>query len=286
MPPSPSVDTTQADGAHDGNAYDGPSPADLVREKVSYVAWLLGPFLVFVLIWEAFARFGSFPAYILPAPIDVARAFWVHLGNGSLLKHVTESSIRLILGFIAGAGVAIPLGIAMGMNRNIGRFFDPLVNLFQAIPGLAWVPLAILWFGLGYKAVTFIIFTSVFFPVLFSTLMGVRLVPQTLINAALTMGATRWQVVRSVIVMGALPSLITGLRIGVGYGWRSLVGAEMIAATAGLGFLVFDARQYLRSDVVIMGMLTMGILWVGMDRLILKPLESRTVERWGMMRNG
>lgn len=190
------------------------TPRESVQEKLSYVAWLLGPFALIVLLWEVVARVGAFAVYILPPPSTVAVTFWTYIGNGQIFVHIRESAIRLLFGFMAGAGIGVPLGIAMGMNRNIGRFFDPLVNLGQAIPGLAWIPLAILWFGLGYKAVTFIIFTSVFFPVLFSTLTGVRGVPQTLINAALTM----------------------------------------------------------------------GLLWVTMDRLILKPLEGRTIQRWGMMR--
>lgn len=246
--------------------------------------WLVGPFVPIILIWQGVCQLGLFSPILLPPPIRVAEAFVEYVSDGELFKHIGASLFRLSLGVIAGLLIGLPVGVAMGMSPLVRRFLDPIVNLGQAIPGLAWIPLAILWFGLGYKAVTFIIFTSVFFPVLFATLTGIQSVPLVLINAALTMGANRRQVIFDVLLKGALPSIITGVRLGIGYGWRSLVGGEMIAATAGLGFLIFDARQFLKSDVVIMGMLTIGLTWVVMDRLLLKPLERRTIERWGMVR--
>jgi NitT/TauT family transport system permease protein/taurine transport system permease protein len=149
---------------------------------------------------------------------------------------------------------------------------------------LAWTPLAILWLGIGYEAVTFIILVSVVFPLIFNTAAGVRSISQNLINAALTLGAGQGALLREVYFPGSLASIVTGLRIGVAYGWRSLVGAEMIAATSGVGFMIFDARQFLRSDVVIVGMMMLGTTWLVLDNIILRPLEARTVERWGMVR--
>jgi taurine transport system permease protein len=248
------------------------------------IAWIVVPFVPIVIVWAIVAQLGIFSPILLPGPGRVFATFVEYTMNGELFIHIGQSLVRLSLGVLAGAGLGLPLGIAMGMSPRIRRALDPIMNLGQAIPGLAWIPLAILWFGLGYKAVTFIIFTSVFFPVLFATIVGIQSVPQVLINASLTMGANRMQIVRDVMLNGALPSIITGIRLGIGYGWRALVGGEMIAATAGLGFLIFDARQFLKSDVVIMGMLTIGFTWVIMDQLLLKPLERRTIERWGMVR--
>jgi taurine transport system permease protein len=255
-----------------------------LKKRVTNLLWLLGPFFVIVGVWQIVASLEIFPPFLFPKATKVFVTFFNYGRSGELFPHIWDSLIRLSLGFVVGFGIGFPLGIAMGSNRVIARAFDPVVNFFQAIPGLAWVPLAILWFGLGYKAVTFVIFTNVFFPVCFNTITGVRGIPQVLINAALTCGANYLQVVKEILVFGALPSVVTGIRIGMGFGWRALVGGEMIAATSGLGFLIFDARQFLKTDVIIMGMITMGLMWLLMDRLILKPWESRTIERWGMAR--
>jgi len=254
------------------------------KKRLSDVLWLLCPFLVIIGIWQAVAAMEICPPFLFPKATRVLVTFQEYIVSGELFEHILDSLLRLSLGFAVGFGLGFPLGIAMGSNRLIARAFDPLVNFFQAIPGLAWVPLAILWFGLGYKAVTFVIFTNVFFPVCFNTITGVRGIPQVLINSALTCGASYYQVVREILVFGALPSVVTGIRIGMGFGWRALVGGEMIAATSGLGFLIFDARQFLKTDVIIMGMATMGLMWLLMDRFILKPWELRTIERWGMAR--
>ena len=261
-----------------------PRLANTLKSKLIDFLWVVGPFIPVIIAWDIVCRLGLFSAIILPSPARVFQTFVEYASTGELFVHIGESLIRLTFGVVVGTACGLPLGILMGMSPLARRLLDPIVNLGQAIPGLAWIPLAILWFGLGYKAVTFIIFTSVFFPVLFATITGIQSVPQVLINACLTMGASRLQIVRDVLIKGALPSIITGVRLGIGYGWRALVGGEMIAATAGLGFLIFDARQFLKSDVVIMGMLTIGLTWVVMDRLFLKPLERRTIERWGMVR--
>ena len=255
-----------------------------MRAKAINVIWLLGPFAVIIGFWELVAGIGVFQDYLFPKPTTVFFRFIEYIRTGELFLHIRDSLFRLLLGFGTGFGLGFPLGLAMGSNRYIARGFDPVINFFQAIPGLAWVPLAILWFGLGYKAVTFVIFTNVFFPVCFNTITGVRGIPQVIINSALTCGASYFQVVKEILIYGALPSVVTGIRIGTGFGWRALVGGEMIAATSGLGFLIFDARQFLKTDVVIMGMITMGLMWLIMDRLVLKPWETRTIERWGMAR--
>ena len=255
-----------------------------MRAKVINVIWLIGPFAFIIAIWEVVAAIEVFPDYLFPKPLTVLLRFIEHIRTGELFLHIRDSLFRLLLGFGTGFGLGFPLGLAMGSNRYIARAFDPVINFFQAIPGLAWIPLAILWFGLGYKAVTFVIFTNVFFPVCFNTITGVRGIPQVLINSALTCGAGYLQIIKEILIYGSLPSVVTGIRIGTGFGWRALVGGEMIAATSGLGFLIFDARQFLKTDVVIMGMIAMGFMWLITDRLVLKPWEMRTIERWGMAR--
>ncbi|MBI3078139.1 MAG: ABC transporter permease [Deltaproteobacteria bacterium] len=245
-------------------------------------AWKIIPFLPILALWQGVASLGLYPRYLLPDPLGVLWAFIEHGQSGALWVHMRESLVRLLLGVLIGGSTGIVLGIAMGISRPVARFFTPIITLGQAIPGLAWIPLAILWFGLGTGAIVFIIFASVLFPVLFNTISGIQTVPQVLLNAALTLGATRLQVIREV-VLGALPSVIMGLRIGIGYGWRALVGGEMIAAASGLGFLIFNARQFLESEVVVVGMLTIGVSFLILDSVLLRPFEQKTIERWGVV---
>ena len=246
------------------------------------VAWHTLPFVPILAIWQGVVFLGLYPHYLLPDPLSVLSAFVEHTRSGALWVHMRDSIWRLLLGVLIGGSAGIVLGITMGISRIIARFFSPIITLGQAIPGLAWIPLAILWFGLGTGAIVFIIFASVFFPVLFNTVSGIQTVPQVLLNAALTLGATRLQVIKEA-VLGALPSLIMGLRIGIGYGWRALVGGEMLAGATGLGFMIFNARQFLESEVVIVGMLTIGVSFLILDSLLLRPFEQKTVERWGIV---
>jgi NitT/TauT family transport system permease protein/taurine transport system permease protein len=247
------------------------------------VAFLF-PLAVIVAAWGIVAAVSPYPDYLFPAPSAVAAKGWEMLETGDIFRHSAASLMRLGLGFATGLALALPLGILIGVNRTASAFFTPPTTFFQAIPGLAWVPLAILWLGIGHKAVTFIIFNSVFFPILFNTILGIRSIPENMVNAALTLGASPWVLVKDVYLPGALPSIVAGVRLGIGYGWRALIGGEMIATSTGLGFMIFDARQFLATDVVILGMIVIGVLWLLVDTLVLRPLEQRTVLRWGTVR--
>lgn len=241
------------------------------------------PFATLILVWQILASLRIYSEVLFPGPFIVAYSGWEILVNGVLWTHVKASLWNLGLGFVVGAGIAIPLGLAMGLMRNMAAFFEPVITFFQAIPGLAWIPLAILWLGAGQASVVFIIFTSVFFPVLYSMLAGVRGVDPVLIAAARTMGANTMTIVRHVIIPSSLPNLVTGLRLSVGYGFRTLVAGEMVVATAGLGYMIFDARSYMRSDLVLVGMVVIGLLWLTLDRVFLVTLERRTIQRWGLI---
>ncbi len=261
------------------------SLASLLRSKVLRQVWRVGlPFTLLVALWQMTAVVGNYPAYLFPPPSKVIDAILDVLSSGQLLEHVTESTVRVMLGTGMAMALGLPLGFAMGMNRRVSGYTTPLVTFFQAIPGLAWVPMAILWFGIGYKTVTFIVFLSVFLPILFNTVLGIRTVSETLVHAALTLGANRWQLISEVYVPGALAQTVVGIRLGVAYGRRALVGAEMIGASSGVRWLVFDSLLLLRTDLVIVGMITLGVIWLVLDSAFLRPLESRTVERWGLLR--
>lgn len=244
------------------------------------------PFAVGVAIWQLLSALDIWPSVLFPSPLQVFQAFIADIASGVLLVNLGVSLKSLGLGFLVGAVVAIPLGYLMGLNRASRDFFDPLVNLLQAIPGLAWIPFAILWFGLGQGAVTFIIVMSVFFPVLHNLLTGIRTVQPVLIEAVRTLGAGRMDVITHVIFPATLPNLMTGIRLGIAFGFRSLVGGEMIASTDGIGYAIFNAQQYFQSPRIVVGMLAIGITWLIMDRFILRPIEQRTTMRWGLMRDG
>jgi ABC-type nitrate/sulfonate/bicarbonate transport system permease component len=244
------------------------------------------PFAAGILVWQALSSADIWPRVLFPSPLEVANAFVADIRSGVLLVNLGVSLYSLMLGFALGCLIAIPLGYLMGLNRASRNFFDPLVNLLQAIPGLAWIPFAILWFGLGQGAVVFIIVMSVFFPVLHNLLTGIRMVQPVLIEAVQTLGAGRTAVIRHVIFPATLPNLMTGIRLGIAFGFRSLVGGEMIASTDGLGYAIFNAQQYFQSARIVVGMLTIGIVWLAMDRLVLRPIEARTTMRWGLIRDG
>ena len=149
--------------------------------------------------------------------------------------------------------------------------------------GIAWLPLAITWFGLGWTSVTFIMFNTIFFLVFFNTLVGVRAVPRIFEHAVRTLGGSRRHVIFQVLIPGALPSIVTGIRMSIGFGWRALIAAEMIATSTGLGFLIYNAANFHQSDTILVGIVTIGLLWLATDRLVLQPLERRTIERWGLV---
>lgn len=241
---------------------------------------LIAP-VVIVLIWWLWTSLFHVPAFVFPTPVQVVKAFITMAADGELIRNMATSGGRLLAGVIAGAIVGFPLGLAIGTSKRMETVFGPTLTFFQAIPGLAWVPLALVWFGLSETALVFTIFTTTFFPILLNTVSGIRMIPPSFKNAALTLGARRWQMYVYVIFPGALPSIVTGLRLSIGFGFRTLVGAELIGANSGLGYMLFNARAQLRSDVLVLAMLLMGVLWLIIDKLLLQPIERRTVERWG-----
>lgn len=243
----------------------------------------LMPIAGFVLVWEIATLIFRWPPYLLPSPLDVGATFWGMAISGQLGQDLIVSVGRLLLGSVSAFCLAVPLGYAIGSSRMADRIFSPLVAMTQPIPGIAWIPLAILWFGLGPAAVAFIIFLAAFFPMLLNTVSGVRTVGRDLQRVGRVFHFNRRMWLFDVMLPGALPYIVTGVRLGFGYGWRALVAGEMIAASSGLGYMIFNARNYMRTDEVIVGMLTIGLFWALVERVVLRPIERRTIERWGMV---
>jgi NitT/TauT family transport system permease protein/taurine transport system permease protein len=241
------------------------------------------PFVVLLGAWMLVTRAGVVPALFLPPPGDVARIAWEQALDGSLWINSAASLGRVLLGIVFSVPLAVALGVVVGLSRRLAPVVEPIVGFFNALSGIAWLPLAITWFGLGWASVTFIMFNTIFFLVFFNTLVGVRTVPRIFEHAVRTMGGSRRHVILQVLIPGALPSIVTGLRLSIGFGWRALIAAEMIATSTGLGFLIFNASNFHQSDTILVGIITIGLLWLATDRLLLQPLERRTIERWGLV---
>lgn len=239
--------------------------------------------MVLVAAWALVTRAGIAPPLFLPSPMDVARVAWELARDGSLWVNIAASLGRVLLGIVASVPLAVGLGVVVGLNRRLAPVVEPIVGFFNALSGIAWLPLAITWFGLGWTSVTFIMFNTIFFLVFFNTLVGVRAVPRIFEHAVRTLGGSRRHVIVQVLIPGALPSIVTGIRMSIGFGWRALIAAEMIATSTGLGFLIYNAANFHQSDTILVGIVTIGLLWLATDRLVLQPLERRTIERWGLV---
>ncbi|HZP79577.1 MAG TPA: ABC transporter permease [Pseudolabrys sp.] len=203
-------------------------------------------------------------AVLMPAPTAIAKTAAAMIASGELFYHLTASLQREAFAFLVSA-TAIPLGMAMGWWRLVYNQVNPIMEILRPIPPLAWIPLSILWFGIGDEQNEFIIFLGMFFPILVNTIVGVKNIDPNLVRAARSLGAPEHKVLIRIVLVGALPQIITGVRIGLGVGWMALVAAELVGANSGLGFLINDARSMLRTDTIIVGMLTIGIIGLLID---------------------
>jgi NitT/TauT family transport system permease protein/taurine transport system permease protein len=252
--------------------------------RTSSLAWFLAPFLVLVVAWALVVELTGVPPRIMPSPQAVWSAAVEQVREGHLQGHIVASLRRVLIGVMIAIATAIPFGIALGTNRRMSEFFSPLLRFSVALAGIAWIPLATLWLGFGEQAVTFIIWNAVFFSLTYNTMLGVSRISLEVQRAARSLGASRRRMFFEVFLPGALPSIVTGMRVGMGYGWRGLIAAEIIASSAGLGYALFLAQKFYRTDIIVLSMAIIGLLWLLMDRLLLAPLERKTVERWGMKR--
>jgi len=242
------------------------------------------PFIVVFGLWEIVARAGVFPPKLFPSLVTVAEAFVNLTIRGILPHHVFDTVLRLLAGFFLAAIVGVTLGILMGRSRRVEDIALPLVSIGAPIPGLAYAPLFLLWFGLGNKsAVLLVAFVSAF-PIIFNTWTGVKAVKEIWVRSAQAMGADDRRLFVKVILPGALPYILTGLRLGLAQAWRILVGIEMLAAVPwGLGWMIFGAREFLNTDVMLAGVVVIGIIGLALEKLVFQKLEEYTVMRWGMM---
>ncbi|MFP6737000.1 MAG: ABC transporter permease [Rhodospirillales bacterium] len=254
------------------------------------------PFIVLVGLWQANSTFGWLAPVFIPPIVDVWDAIFLLqedcpgigaalvLDNSCLMStHILSSVGRVILAALIGLPLGIGFGILAGMNRPISKFLEPIGIFANSISGIAWIPLAIVWFGVGWMTTLFIMLNTIFWLMFFNSMLGVRGVAKVYEDSVLTMGGSRLDIIRQVYLPGAMPSIITGMRMSLGFGWRALIAAEMIGGDSGLGFMIFIAAQEFKIEEVFLGVIIISLIYMATDRYLLAPLEKWTVERWGMV---
>src|SRR3954471_3960237 len=241
-----------------------------------------------LLIWQVMAVAYNIQQ-ILPPPLSVGRTIfntltlnyeqrWLYGPN--IYEHLLSSFTRAITGFSIAAAFAIPLGLLVGRSRTIREYVDPVIRSLYPIPGIAWIPLAILWFGLGNTAVIFVVFIAEFFPLYFNSEAGARNINPILIDAARCFGAKRLTLLRRVILPASIPYIITGMRIGLGGAWRMIVAGEMLASQSGIGSVLMESRYQFRATDLMMAMILISVVGYLTERVIVGTLERKTTERW------
>lgn len=246
----------------------------------------LAALAVLVIVWQIVSavwlpRIDPYMAVLMPPPTIVFRSALELISSGDLTYHTLASLKREGIAFLF-ALAAVPIGLLMGWYQPIYAQLDPVIEVLRPIPPLAWIPLSILWFGIGDEQNEFIIFLGMFFPILINAVDGVRKVERNLVRAARSLGANEYSLITRIVLKAALPQIITGIRIGLGVGWMALVAAELVGASSGLGFLINDARSVLRTDIIVVGMATIGMVGLAIDAVL--RLATRKLLPWSSLR--
>lgn len=222
--------------------------------------------VVILIVWQLVIAVFQPHVSLLPPPQLAARELWTLFASGEMFVHAGTSLARVLSAWCITGAIAIPLGLVMGWSRRMEKIIDPFVELFRPISPLAWIPLAILWFGIGEAGKVFVVCVATFFPTLLSTIAGVKRIDPVLIHAGQVLGCTdQASLFRKVILPAALPSIVVGMRISFGTGWAAIIAAELVAARSGLGYLIANGMEILRADKVLVGMAMIGVLGVCFD---------------------
>lgn len=287
MPPSasPGPGATTTDGApplpaHASRAVKSVTGHKPLGEGSTTAISVITTVVLFV-GWWVVTKLGWLPPLVLPSPEAVWGAFMASVrgelqGGKTLFEHMGWSFARVFGAFFLACLTAIPIGILMGVSRIARGVFDPPLEFYRPLPPLAYLPLVIIWFGIDEASKVILIYLACFAPLAVAARAGVRSVTMEQVNAAYSMGASRLQVIWHVILPAALPEILTGMRIAIGFGWTTLVAAEMVAATAGLGQMVLNASNFLRTDIVIMGIVVIGF-WAYLFDMLMRRVEAWAV---------
>jgi len=264
-----------ADVASSSNNYVASSRASSGRSTDRFyycLSWAI-PALI-VVLWELAARAGWITAQVLPAPSIVASTAWSLAVSGDLFVHLSVSLLRAVAGFLIGGTAGLALGVLVGFSRLAQALIDRSIQMVRAIPFLAMLPLVIVWFGVGEVAKVFLVALAVLFPIYINTMLGIRQIDPKLMELAKVIGMKWPAVVRRIILPGAMPAILTGVRYALAHAWLALVIAETLATTKGIGFLAMDAREFLQTNVILLTMIIYAIIGVTADALV-RSLETR-----------
>ncbi len=246
--------------------------------------------LAFGILWETAVRLGGINQLLMPPPSAVLRRLFEMMGPGDgvtpdflMLRHIAWTLFGLLAGFTAAALVSSAIGLLMGINRTVYAWLNPIISIFMVIPNIAVVPVLILWFGLGMHTVIIVVVTGSCFPIIYTAAAGVQNVPTKMIWAAQTAGASRRQILTTVLLGATMSYLIAGHKLALGRAWRAVIAGEIFAATKyGVGFMIYDARTFLDTEAMFAGLIVVGLIGVTLERFLFGFIERRTVERWGV----
>jgi len=239
--------------------------------------------LVALLIWMIVSALRVFPESVFPSPLDVAKGFVEEVKAGRLLDDVVASLFRVTTGFALATFTGVPVGLWLGNHARTRTAFLPLINFFRSLSPLAWIPFAILWFGVGDLPTVFLIFMASFFPLVLATVAAVENIPSVYFRIAHDYGFNTVETLTKVTLPAIAPQVITALRVTAGLAWLVVVAAEMIAGRAGLGFAIWDARNGLRMDLLVCGMIVIGVIGIVIDRILFQLTKIPSI-RWGYER--
>jgi len=257
-----------------------------MTEKHVSVAVRLLPLFVLLIglaIWFCLSRLGVFPESAFPSPVAVARGFGIELRSGRLLDDLIASLFRVSCGFLLAVILGLPTGLWMGHHFRSRVALLPAINFFRSLSPLAWIPFAILWFGIGDLPAIFLIFMACFFPIVVATVSAVAAIPSIYFRVARDYSFSGAELLMKVTLPAIAPQVITSLRVTAGLAWLVVVAAEMIAGRDGLGFAIWDARNGLRMDLLVVGMIVIGVIGVIIDRILVRLMKISSV-RWGYER--
>ena len=237
-----------------------------------------------LLLWEVFSRSGLFSRALAPGLWAIAKTLYALIADGSMVQNAVYTLGRVLLGLFLAALIGVPLGMLMARFRPWERFWLPLVSVLMPIPSLAWVPLFILWFGIGDLATTLVVTYAATFPMIYNVWTGVRSVNPIWVRAASAMGAGQRALFWKIVLPASMPYIITGVRLAFGRAWIAVIGAELLASpTWGVGRVIFDAKEFLNSEVMLAALVVIGALGLLFERVVFQNVERYTVSRWGMV---
>lgn len=261
-----------------------------LRKGLTSAFYFLIPIIVLLVAWEVYSRLGDVNSVLLSRPSDIflaiAKLFTSQTSSGHsvLLTHILSSLFRLFVALVVASIVGIGLGILMGVNGRIYKFLDPLITVIMPIPGIAWAPIFMLWLGFGDPTIITVGAIAAFFPIVYNTAAGIRSIDQRLVWAARSMGIDNAAMLFKVHIPATAAYIFTGFKLGLAQAWRTIIAVEMLAATLwGLGYMIFDARDYLQPSIIYGGIIVLAVIYILIERLLIGWMEKKTIARWGMV---